>query len=186
MKLTKDQVKKLGLSIVGFVFLIYVYFNFFLGPLDRSRNVALAKISDRQSKLDSSKEEMAKAAKLEQTAKDATTRFAALKAVNAEGAPIAWFPPRMKAFFANEQIDKAVARLEGNTVLKPEELSGWLRYNWIIDLPQADYGTLGRTIADLENSEPLLCVTRLSIHASPDAPQFQHVELAAANLIEKK
>lgn len=186
MKLTKDQVKKLGLSIVGFVFLVYVYFTFFLGPLNRSRDVALAKINDRQSKLDTSKEEMAKATKLEQNAKTATTRFAALRSVNAEGAPIAWFPPRMKTFFANEQIDKAVARLEGNTALKPEELSGWLRYNWIIDLPQADYGTLGRAIADLENSEPLLCVTRMSIHASPDAPQFQHVELAAANLIEKK
>jgi hypothetical protein len=186
MKLTKDQLKKLGLSIVGFVFLVYVYFTFFLGPLNRSRDTALAKINDRQSKLDSSKEEMAKATKLEQSAKAATTRFATLRAVNAEGAPIAWFPPRMKTFFANEQIDKAVARLEGNTVLKAEELSGWLRYNWIIDLPQAEYGTLGRAIADLENSEPLLCVTRMSIHASPDTPQFQHVELAAASLIEKK
>jgi hypothetical protein len=136
--------------------------------------------------LDASKEEMGKAAKLEQSAKDATQRFAALKAVNAEGAPIAWFPPRIKTFFANEQIDKAVARLEGNAALKQDELSAWLKYNWVIDLPQANYGTLGKAIADLENSEPLLCVTRLSIHASPDTPQFQHVELAAANLIEKK
>ena len=129
---------------------------------------------------------MNKATKLEQNAKTATTRFAALRAVNAEGAPIAWFPPRMKAFFANEQIDKAVARLEGNSALKQDELSGWLRYNWVVDLPQADYGTLGKAIADLENAEPLLSVTRLSVHASPDQPQFQHIELAAANLIEKK
>ena len=186
MKLTKDQIKKLGLSIVGFVFLLYVYFTFFLGPLNRSRAATLAKINDRQSKLDASKEEMNKATKLEQNAKTATTRFAALRAVNAEGAPIAWFPPRMKAFFANEQIDKAVARLEGNSALKQDELSGWLRYNWVVDLPQADYGTLGKAIADLENAEPLLSVTRLSVHASPDQPQFQHIELAAANLIEKK
>lgn len=186
MKLTKDQIKKLGLSAVGFVFLVYVYFTFFLGPLARSRDTAFAQINDRQSKLDSSKEEMAKAAKLEQSAKAATDRFAALRKVNAEGAPIAWFPPRVKTFFANEQIDKAVARLEGNTALKQDELSGWLRYNWIIDLPQADFGILGRALSDLENSEPLLCVTRLSIHASPDTPQYQHVELAVANLIEKK
>jgi hypothetical protein len=186
MKLTKDQFKKLSLSLMGFIFLVYVYFTFFLGPLNRSRAATLAKINERQSKLDTSKEEMAKAIKLEQNAKTATERFAALRKLNAEGAPIAWFPPRMKTFFANEQIDKAVARLEGNTALKQDELSGWLRYNWIIDLPQADYSTLGRAIADLENSEPLLCVTRMSIHASPDAPQYQHVELAAASLIEKK
>ncbi|MFN2542050.1 MAG: hypothetical protein ABR514_07770 [Chthoniobacterales bacterium] len=186
MKLTKDQIKKLSLSIMGFVFLVYVYFTFFLGPLNRSRTATLTKINDRQSKIDNSKDDMAKAAKLEQSAKAATDLFAAFKKLNTEGAPIAWFPPRIKTFFANEQIDKAVARLEGNTALKQDELSGWLRYNWVIDLPQADYGTLGRALADLENSEPFLCVTRLSIHASPDAPQYQHVELAAANLIEKK
>jgi len=186
MKLTKDQTKKLGLSIVGFVFLIYVYFTFFLGPLNRSRAIALSKIHDRQSKLDASKEEMSKAAKLEQTARTATERFAALKKLNPEGAPIAWFPPRIKTFFANEQIDKAVARLEGNAALKQDELSGWLKYNWVIDVPQADYAVIGRAIADLENAEPMLCVTRLNIHALPDHPQYQHVELAAANLIEKK
>jgi hypothetical protein len=186
MKLTKDQIKKLGLSIVGFVFLLYIYFTFFLGPLNRSRAAMMGKINDRQSKLDASKEEMNKAARLEQNAKAATTRFASLRTVNAEGAAIAWFPPRMKAFFANEQIDKAVARLEGSAALKQDEISGWLRYNWVIDLPQSDYGTLGKAIADLENAEPLLSVTRLSIHASPDQPQFQHVEVAAANLIEKK
>jgi hypothetical protein len=186
MKLTKDQIKKLGLSIVGFVFLLYVYFTFFLGPLNRSRATMLAKMNDRQHKLDTSKEEMNNAARLEQNAKAATDRYTALKTVNSEGAPIAWFPPRIKVFFANEQIDKAIARLEGNTAFKQDELSTWVKYNWVIDLPQTDYGTLGRAIADLENTEPLLSVTRLSIHASPEQPQFQHVELAAANLIEKK
>jgi hypothetical protein len=185
-KLTKDQIKKLGLSFVGFIFLLYVYFTFFLGPLQRSRADMLGKIADRQSKLDASKEETHKAAKREQNAKDATTRFAALRRINSEGAAIAWFPPRMKSFFAGEQIDKAVARLEGSATLTQDELSGWMKYNWIIDLPQTDYGTLGRAIADLENAEPLLCVTRISIHASADQPQFQHVELAAANFIEKR
>jgi hypothetical protein len=185
-KLSKEQIKKLALSVVGFIFLVYIYFTFFLGPLQRSRADMLKKISDRQSKLDTAQDELHKSAKLEQNAKDAMTRFAALRKVNAEGAPLAWFPPRIKSFFASEQIDKAVARLESSSELKQEELSGWLRYNWVIDLPQTDYVTFGRAIADLENSEPLLVITRLSIHATPDQPQFQHVELAAVNLIEKK
>src|SRR5437870_48821 len=186
MKLTKDQLKKLGLSAVGFVFLLYVYFTFFLGPLNRSRDVALAKINDRQRKLDNSKEEMAKAAKLEQNAKAATTRFGALRAVNAEGAPIAWFPPRIKAFFANQQIDKAVARLDNSAAFKEAELSGWTKYNWLIDLPQADFASLGTAIAELENTEPLLSITRLHIQTLVNQPQFQHIELAAASIIEKR
>jgi hypothetical protein len=186
MKLNKDQIKKLALSTMGFVFLLYVYFTFFLGPLNRSRDGMLLKIKDLQSKLDASKEQMSKAVKLEQHAKASTGRFAALKAFNPEGAPIAWFPPQVRIFFANQQIDKVVAKLQGSTGFKQTELTGWMKYSWIIYLPQADYGTLGRAIAELENTDPLLSITRLSIHTLPEQPQFQRVDLAAVNILEKK
>jgi hypothetical protein len=186
MRLTKDQIQKVGLSTVGFVILLYVYFTFFLGPLARSRNSMLATIADKQRKLNSSKSELTKAANLEKQAKSATARFAALKALNPEGAPIAWFPPRMKVFFTNEQIDKAVARLENNSAFQQSELSGWLKYSWLIDLPGADYGRLGKAIADLENAEPLLTITKLSIRAAADNPEYQQVVLGVTNIIEKQ
>jgi hypothetical protein len=182
----KDQIQKIALGGVGFVFLLYIYFNFFLGPLNRSRDTMIATIKDKQSKLDSSKSEMSKAAKLEQEAKTATTRFAAYKALNPEGAPIAWFPPRMKVFFANEQIDKSVARLEGSVGFKQPELADWLKYNWVINIAQADYARVGKAIADLENTEPLLSVTKISIHSLQDQPQFQQIDLLASNIIQKK
>jgi hypothetical protein len=186
MRSTKDQIKKLSLSAIGFVFLLYVYFTFFLGPLNRSRDGMLLKIKDFQSKLDASKEEMNKAVKLEQRAKTSTSRFAALKALDPEGAPIAWFPPRVRAFFADQEIDKVVARLEASTGFKQAELTEWMKYRWMIDLPKADYETLGRAIAELENTDPLLSITKLSIDTLPEQPQFQHVDLAAVNIIEKK
>jgi len=180
-KLTKDQVQKLAFSAIGFVFLLYVYFTFFLGPLNRSRAAMLV-----QSKLDASKDEMKKAVSLEKQAITATSHFAALKALSPEGAPIAWFPPRLKTFFAQQQIDKAVAHLENSTAFKEAELSGWTKYNWLIDLPQADFASVGTAIAELENTEPLLSITRLHIQTLANQPQFQHVELAAASIIEKR
>jgi len=42
-KLSKDQIQKIGLSLTGLVFLLYIYFNFFLGPLNRSRNALAAR-----------------------------------------------------------------------------------------------------------------------------------------------
>ncbi len=185
-KFSKDQIKKMALSAMGFVFLLYVYFTFFLGPLQRSRDTALTQISDLQKKIDGSKGEMAKAANLERQAKDATNRFAALKALSPDGAPIAWFPPRMKTLFANEQIDKAVARLESNTAFKQPELSGWTKYNWLIELPQADFAALGKSIANLENSEPLLSITKLTIHVLPNESQSQQVGIVATTVIEKR
>jgi hypothetical protein len=184
--LNKDQIQKLALSAMGFVILLYVYFSFFLGPLNRSRNAMKDKINDLQNKLNSSKDETTKTAHLEQQAKAATTRFAALKALNPEGAPIAWFPPRIKVFFANQQIDKAVAKLEGNTAFKQAELSEWMKYNWSIDLPQADFDLLGKALADLENSEPLLAIAKIKIQALPDQPQAQQIVLNAATIIPKQ
>ena len=185
-KFSSDQIKKLALSAMGFVFLLYVYFTFFLGPLQKSRNSTLAQIDETQKKIDGSKDEMAKASNLERQAKDATNRFTALKALTPDGAPIAWFPPRMKTFFANEQIDKAVARLESNTPFKQQDLSSWTKYNWLIELPQADFAALGRSIAALENNEPLLAITKLSIHVVPNESQFQQVGIAATTVIEKR
>jgi hypothetical protein len=186
VKLSKDQIQKLLLSSVGFFVLVYVYFSFFLGPLNSSRDSTLTQINDLQSKVASSKSELSKVAKLEKQAEKATTRFAALKALSPEGAPIAWFPPRIKAFFGNQEIDKATARLETSASYKESDLANWMRYNWIIELPQADYSTLGKAVAGLENSEPLLSIMRINIKALPEDPQFQQITLTANTAMVKR
>ena len=186
LNLTKDQIQKLALSSIGFVVLLYVYFSFFLGPLNRSRNSMVVSINDLQAKVGSSKNEMTKATNLEKQATAATTRFAALKTLSPEGAPIAWFPPRMKAFFARQQIDKATARLENSVPFKEADLAGWMQYNWMLDLPQTDFATLGRAVAELENAEPLLSIHHLNIHSVPDDPQFQQVSLSVATAMLKR
>ncbi|MDQ6808739.1 MAG: hypothetical protein M3Z64_04860, partial [Verrucomicrobiota bacterium] len=135
-KLNKDQVQKLGLSGLGFVVLVYVYFSFFLGPLNNSRAKMLADIDDLQRKIGSSKTETSKATNLERQASTATTRFAALKALSPEGAPIAWFPPRMKTFFSAQGVDKVTTRLETSVPYKDAELTEWMKYTWVIELPQ--------------------------------------------------
>jgi hypothetical protein len=186
IKLSKDQIQKLSLSTVGFFVLIYVYFSFFLGPLNGSRDGMLRQIEDVQNKIANSKNEMAKTSKLETQADASTKRFAALKALSPEGAPIAWFPPRVKTFFANLEIDKATARLESSVAYKDTDLANWMRYNWLLELPQAEFSTLGKSVAALENSEPLLSIMRISIKALPEDPQFQQVTLTANTAMVKR
>jgi len=186
LNLSKDQIQKLALSTIGFIVLLYVYFSFFLGPLNKSRNSMMVSINDLQAKVAGSKNEMTKATNLENQASAATTRYAALTKASPEGAPIAWFPPRMKIFFSNQQIDKTTARLEGSVPYKEAELSGWTRHNWMLDLPQTDFSTLGKAIAELENTEPLLSIHHLNIHALPEDPQFQQVTLNVATAILKR
>lgn len=183
IKLNKDQLQKVILSVLGFIGLLYVYFTFFLGPLNASRDAADASIADLQAKMASSKAEMAKVSTLERQADAATSRFAALKALSAEGAPIAWFPPRVKTFFANQKIDKAGVRLEASAPFTQPELAAWVNNTWSIELPEADFATLGNAIAELESREPLLAIAKLRIHASPAEPQFQQVTLTVASTL---
>ena len=79
VKLSKDQIQKLLLSVMGFFVLVYVYFSFFLGPLNGSRDAALAQIDELQGKVANSKNELSKTAKLEKQAETAT-RPSAVKA----------------------------------------------------------------------------------------------------------
>jgi hypothetical protein len=140
-----------------------------------------------QGKLAASKSETTRAANLEKEATDATTRYAALQALSPEGAPIAWFPPRMKAFFANQQIDKVTAKPEGAPIVyKQTELNDWSKHSWQIDLPQTDFSTAGKAIAALENTEPLLAITKLSIRGVSEDAQFQQVVFSATTAIMKR
>jgi hypothetical protein len=182
----KEQVKKLFLGGLGLIALLYVYFSFFLGPLNKSRDAVQAKVNDLQTKISTSKTEISKAAKLEETAHSATVRYEALRALSPDGAPIAWFPPRMKTFLTSHQIDKGTIRLETNGAFKEKELAGWSRYLWIIDLPQVDFESLGNAIAQLENTNPLLSIKKLRIHAPTEDPEMQKAVLTATTIIYQK
>lgn len=184
--MNKEQTKKLILGAFGLIGLLYVYFSFFLGPLNKSRHALEARIKVLQDKVATSKTEISKATKLEETAHAATVRYDALRALSPEGAPIAWFPPRMKTFLASQQIDKVTTRLESSGAFKEKELDGWNRYLWIIDLPQADFQSLGKAMALLENSNPLLSIKKLRIHAATDNPEMQEIAFTAATIIDKK
>ena len=185
-KFKKDQIQKMLLSAIGFFILLYVYFSFFLGPLNRSRNSMLGTIADLQNKMGSTKNELLKVKNLERQAGAATDRFAALQALSPEGAPIAWFPPRIKTFFANQNIDKANARLDATKAFTQPELSEWVNDTWTIDIPETDFATLGEAVAKLENTEPLITVTKLTIRASAAEPQYQQITMALDTTLVKR
>jgi hypothetical protein len=185
-KFSKDQIQKMLLSGIGFFILLYVYFSFFLGPLNRSHDSMLVTIADLQNKMGNSKNELLKVKNLERQASAATERFAALQALSPEGAPIAWFPPRIKGFFANQNIDKANARLDTSVAFPQPELSEWVNDSWTIEIPETDFATVGTAIAKLENTEPLITVKKLTFRASAAEPQYQQVTMALATTLVKR
>ena len=92
----------------------------------------------------------------------------------------------MKTFLAGQQIDRVTTRLENSSPFKEKELATWDRYLWIVDLPQADFESLGKAIALLENSNPLLSIRKMRIHAATDDPEMQQIVFTAATMIDRK
>ena len=175
------------LSGLGFIALIYVYFSFFLGPLNKSRASMEKSINDLQTKLGTSKSEMTKATNLERQAADRDDAFCRTENLSPEGAPIAWFPPRMKLFFANQQIDKATARLDGNAALQRsrarrmdalllDDRSAADRFHHRRAKPSPISRTPNRSWPFRESA----------LKAGTDDPQFQQVALAANTAIMKR
>jgi hypothetical protein len=76
--------------------------------------------------------------------------------------------------------------LENSVAYKEADLANWMRHNWLIELPQVDFSVLGNAVTALENTEPLLALTRVNIRALPDDQQFQQVTLTASTAILKR
>ena len=156
--MNKEQTKKIILGAFGVIGLLYVYFVFFLGPLNKSRYSMAGRMAEFQNKVASSKTEIANVTKLETNARAATARYDALMALYPEGAPIAWFPPRIRVFFSNQQIDKSSARLEGTAGFTEKELSSWNKYRASRSPPSGSTRPLARSAGPLRRWKiPSLC-----------------------------
>ena len=101
-----------------------------------------------------------------------------------EGAPIAWFPPRMTAFFARHNLKGITTRSGGIDSAPDPVMRDYRNANWTLDIPQVGVSALGITLAGLENEEKLLEITRLQVSTQADAPDKQHVSLNLLTLLK--
>ena len=99
-RLSKDEIKKYILSLLGLIVLLYCYSTFLLRPLNQARARMIMTMADREEKLAEGKKTLGVAAQLEQTARNSIARSTTLEKLTPAGAPVAWFPPLVKSFFA--------------------------------------------------------------------------------------
>src|SRR5436305_15264350 len=86
--MNKEEPKKIVLGGWGLIASLYIYFSFFLGPLNKTRRSMQAQLDEVQAKLASSQTEIGRVAKLEESARTATARHEALRSLSPDGAPI--------------------------------------------------------------------------------------------------
>jgi len=181
MKMDQEQVKKIVLSVLLLVALLYGYFAYLLGPLQQSERIATGGIASMGPQIAAAKGQIAKTATLEAQAPDAIAFLTNLKNTIPDGAPIAWFPPKMSDFFKAHGIDKCTTHLVSEGA---DEMPGFKKLTWAIDVPRVEFVPLGKAISALENGEPLLTILNVSIDATREDAQYQHATLVITTLVK--
>ena len=183
-KLNKDQVQKIFLSALLMIGLVYCYFTFLIDPLTkRDTNNAVA-LEDLSGKLEKAKGEVKRSHAAQDQAKSAEETLAQVGDMIPEGAPIAWFPPRLHAFFDRHNLKNVAIQTSGIDAEPSKDLGGFRNAKWTVDLPQAGIAQLGIAVAGLENEEKLLEINHLQIAAVSDAPEKQHVTMNVQTLLK--
>jgi hypothetical protein len=181
MKLDQDQMKKIGLCLAVFAALLYGYYAYLLGPLKDNEQKAISGIASLQPQIADAKSQITKTADLERKAPVATAFLDSIKSSIPDGEPIAWFPPKMALFFKSHGIDKCTTHLVSE---EQDDMPGFRKIVWAIDVPKVEFVPLGLAIASLENDEPLLTVLNVSIDATREDAQYQHATLILSTLVK--
>ncbi len=182
-KLTKDQIQKMLLSALLMVGLIYCYFQFLIIPMNTADLNARNQLAEIETKMGTSGKRLTKLRSIDEQARSASDVLAQVNSMIPSGEPIAWFPPRMRAFFDRQGIKDAITRLERKEKMTEPELSDFSLSSWNIELPSVDFVPLGIALAGLENEEPLLEITRLQISTILEAPEQQRVSMTVSTIL---
>jgi hypothetical protein len=183
MKLGKDEIQKIFLAALLLGGVIYCYFTMLLGPLNRQEATANARIAELGPRLEEARKQIKRTQQLEQQAPESLAVLDSINSLIPEGAPIAWFPPKMAEFFKRQGVEKAAARLTNEEAEK--DLAGYRRLIWTVDLPKVEFISLAIAIAGLENEEPLLEISNIQIESIPADVQFQHAMLSIGNVTKQ-
>jgi hypothetical protein len=181
MKLDKDKIQKIALSVIGAGIAFFVYFNFLLGPLARNQEVAKQSIEKTHEQIEEGKKKLQELKNLETKSRPAEQKVEALKSMIPEGAPVAWFPPQITAFFKSRGIEKVAVRL--NNEVAEKDLPGFRKLFWALELPKVEFVPLAMAIAALENEQPLLEINNLQIEQSKESVQYQRVVMTVSTLV---
>jgi hypothetical protein len=183
-KLDKDQIQKIGLSALMMIILVYCYFNFLLAPLNKQEINATNRITGLDAEIEKAKSLIKRGKAVQDQSASAAEMLAQINDRIPDGAPIAWFPPQMRAFFDRHNLKDTTTRGGAMETSADPNLAAFKNSSWTIDIPAAGADQLGIALAGLENENILLEITHLQINTQPDNLEKQRVSLNVITLLK--
>lgn len=183
MKLGKEEIQKLVLGILLLIGLIYSYFDMLLFPQMKRQEAVAKNIATLSPEISKAREQIKRVQELEKSAPEKTRVVPQVEALIPDGAPVAWFPPRVGELFKKQGIEKVTAKMNAET--NEKDLPGFRRISWTIDFPKVDFLGYARALSTLENEEPLVVVTTLAIEPSVEDVETQRALITVNNLVKQ-
>jgi hypothetical protein len=183
MKLGKEEIQKLALGILMLIGVVYSYFDMLLFPELKKQGAVAKNIASLTPEITKAKEQIKRVHELEKSAPGQTQVVPQVEKLIPDGAPVAWFPPRIGELFKKQGIDKVAAKM--NTETAEKDLPGFRRITWTVDFPKVDFIGYARALSTLENDEPLVAVTSLAIEPSADDIESQRALITVNNLVKQ-
>lgn len=183
--MNKDKIQKIFASLLALVTFLYIYANFFLSPQSASIQKHREKIVSLEEEIRKAKSLIARVEGMEP--QGSITGDYLLKADEffPTGAPIAWFPPMMRAFFERQGIEQVTLSSKGSSSLDGHGLDGLESLQWAIQISAVDFLKMGIAIAALENEQPFSSISSISIDRNGDDLARQQVGFEL-HFIDKK
>jgi len=182
MKFTKEEIQKIVLLAILLVAFLYVYFDVMIGGITASEAKKSGVIADLTPKIADARKQIKRTQDVEAQAAAVNETLEEVKGMIPEGAPIAWFPPKITEYFKRQGIEKVTTVLNGE--LGDPELEGFRKLTWTITVPKVAFNKLGIAVAGLENEMPLLEVTRVEIQANREDPLTQVAQLSVVTIVK--
>lgn len=184
IKLSKDQWQKVILSTMLLLFTIYCYFQFLLNPLIARALAAEVESTSLEKKISDANVKMRGFKDLKAKAVESGELVTQVNAFIPTGAPIAWFPPRMRNFFERQGLKGVTVRLRNTDRPEADLAKTFINANWSFEIPRADFFPFGIAIAGLENEEFLLEIGDLRLTTRGDDPEAVSVTMDALTLLK--
>lgn len=189
MKVTKDKAQKIGLAVVGFFGLLYVYFDQLINPAQAGVLATAQASKDMIPKINAAKELIDRVKKLEEKGPSSKALIDQVNGMIPDGSPVAWFPSRMNSFFKRQHFPEfAPNGIEKVTVRQSSEIAdikGFRKITWALDMPKIQFMLFAAVIANLENEEPLIEVSSIIMDVNRDSFTEQKATVTIISLVKQ-
>lgn len=183
MSIQKEILQKILLISLLSITGLYAYVSLLIGPLLGTESNEKRLMSGLSPKIAAAKTQIQKTKNLESRIPEITDKTHSMFARLPEGAPVAWFPPKISEFFKQNGIEKILVRVSGEP--QDSEIPGFRRFNWSIEFPKVDFLEFAGAMALLENSEPLLDLNAIQLERDAEDPLSQRATISASLLVRQ-